>query len=742
MHLPALVEDLCLILMVAAAVSLVCKKLKQPVVLGYLIAGFMVSPNFNFLPTVKDTANISIWAEIGVIFMLFGLGLEFSFQKLAKVGKSASITASLEIIAMLGLGYLTGQFLGWSKMDSLFLGGILSISSTTIIVRAFDELQLKGKSFVTLVFGVLIVEDLIAILLLVLLSSVAATQSLSGMELTYSSLRLGFFLVVWFLLGIYLLPILLQKFRDLLTDETMLIVAIGLCLMMVIVASQAGFSPALGAFVMGSILAETPKRKRIEHLILPVKNLFSAVFFVSVGMLISPKVLVDHFGVILFITSITVIGKFVSSTLGALLSGRSVKHSIQAGMSLAQIGEFSFIIATLGMTLKVTSDFLYPIAVTVSALTTFSTPYMIRASTPFALWVEGRLPKSIRDSLSRYEVAMSTRSRQNVLSLIWGAHGVKVVLNLVLVVALTLFVSRLAVPYLLGPEVGRSALLLACALTLLVSTPFLWAIFFGHASVGPGDASVQTVDQLRKLQFGVSILRFLIGSGTIGFVVSNFTSMLAFSGVILISITMLGAVIFSRLSGPIYRKIEARFVSNLTENERVEIERKARTPQLAPWNATLIEFVLSPNSPLILKTLQDSRIKEQFGITVAMIERGDSRILAPRRDDILLPGDRLYVIGTEEQLLAAREVIERASSSELASIEDNFGLLSLILTNDNPFVHKSIRDCGLREAVDGLIVGIERGGERILSPDSAIQLRPDDLIWIVGDKRLIKGLQV
>ena len=368
-HLPDLIQDLGLILMAAALVTILFKKLKQPVVLGYLIAGFLVGPNFAFLPTVKDHASILIWAEIGVIFMLFGLGLEFSFKKLKKVGKSASITASFEILCMLGCGYLTGQLLGWSKMDSLFLGGILSISSTTIIVRAFDELNLKGRSFVSLVFGVLIVEDLIAILLLVLLSSVAVTQSLSGSELLFSALRLGFFLIIWFLLGIYLLPVLLRNFREHLSDETMLIVSLGLCLMMVVIATQVGFSPALGAFVMGSILAETPKGQRIEQLLLPVKNLFSAIFFVSVGMLINTRILLSHFDIILLIAVVTIAGKFVSSLIGALLSGRSLKSSVQAGMSLAQIGEFSFIIATLGVTLKVTSDFLYPIAVAVCALT-------------------------------------------------------------------------------------------------------------------------------------------------------------------------------------------------------------------------------------------------------------------------------------------------------------------------------------------------------------------------------------
>lgn len=740
-HLPLLIEDLGFILITAAVVTLLFKKLRQPIVLGYLIAGLLVGPHFAAFPTVKDVANISIWAEIGVIFMLFGLGLEFSFKKLTQVGKSASITATFEILFMLCVGYLTGQLLNWSKMDSLFLGGILSISSTTIIVRAFDELGLKGKNFVSLVFGVLIVEDLIAILLLVLLSSVAATQTLSGSDLAYSSLRLVFFLVLWFLLGIYLIPILLNKLRHLLADETMLIVSIGLCLMMVIIASHVGFSPALGAFVMGSILAETRDGHRIEALILPVKDLFSAVFFVSVGMLINLQVLADYFWIIALITAITIVGKIISTGIGALISGRSLKNSVQAGMSLAQIGEFSFIIATLGMTLKVTSEFLYPIAVAVSAVTTFTTPYLIKYSDPIYLWIEKRLPQVIKESLIRYEAAMSTESEENVLSLIWNEYGVKIALNSVLVVAITLAMGKLASPQLsLHFSDMKHLDLIICALTLVMVSPFLWAIFLG----GRGHAKEYKEDvlnQLRKLQLGISLVRFLIGGTLAGFIVSNFISLQASSGVLLVILASLGAFFFSRLSEPLYGKIEARFISNLTANERAALKKKEKIPELAPWNATLSQFTLSQHSPLVAKTLQEARIKEQFGVTVAMIERAERHILAPTRYDILLPCDKLFLIGTDEQLASVKDILEVKPSGDQPVVSQLFGLTSLTLLPSDLFINKPIRDCGLREAANGLIVGIERAGERILSPDSSMILLAGDLIWIVGNRALIRGLR-
>jgi CPA2 family monovalent cation:H+ antiporter-2 len=496
-----------------------------------LIAGFIQGPWFAQYPQISDMEGITTWADIGVIFLLFGLGLEFSFKKLKKVGKSASITASFKILFMFGAGYLAGQFLNWSPMDSLFLGGILSISSTAIIVRAFDEMDLKGRNFVNLVFGVLVVEDLIAILLLVVLSSVAVTKTLSGVDLAFSSLKLGFFLVLWFVLGIYLLPILMRKFAKHLSDEIMLIVSIGLCLMMVIVATSVGFSPALGAFVMGSLLAETGEGRRIEKLIVPVKDLFAAIFFVSVGMLIDPKILVGHFDIVLFVVLVNVIGKVLSTSVGALVSGRSLKTSVQAGMSVAQIGEFSFIIATLGITLGVTSSFLYPIAVAVSAITTFATPYLIRSADPAFEWIDRRIPQSVREALSRYEAAMATNSdTHNPLALIWQEYGMKILFNSVIVVGITLAMKRWAWRAAVD-QLGHSGVIdvAFCALTLILTTPFLWAVFVGtpaHADSYEGT----TLLRLRRLQIGVTVVRSIIGFILMSAVVGHFISIWALSG--------------------------------------------------------------------------------------------------------------------------------------------------------------------------------------------------------------------
>lgn len=715
--------------MTAAVVTLVFRYLKQPVVLGYIVAGILVGPHVPMIPTINDVASLTVWAEIGVIFLLFSLGLEFSFKKLAQVGKSASLIAAIEVVFMLAIGYLAGQFFGWSKMDSLFLGGILSISSTTIIVRAFDELGLKKRKFVSLVFGVLIVEDLFAILLLVLLSTVAATQSVSGPEMIAAILKLGFFLVLWFLLGIYLLPIIFRKIKRYLTDETMLIVSIGLCLMMVMLATKVGFSPALGAFVMGLLLAETNEGRRIEQLLIPVRDLFAAVFFVSVGMLIDPKIVFEHFGVILIVTLLTIVGKIVSTGFGALASGQSLKHSVQSGFSLAQIGEFSFIIATLGLTLKVTSPFLYPIAVAVSVITTFTTPYLIKYSDPIYFWLAPRIPQRWLARLELYRQSVNAISKQGTLGALWETHGLQIILNSIMVIAIALGMKNLAFPYVrelgfTGPIVRSGFGILAVFLAI----PFLWPIAFGSR------VRLRSADAIT-----MAFIRFGIAVVLVGFVVSQFSSVLAASGVLLFVIAAPIAFL-SRYAEKIYRFFEEKFISNLKDKETQRQVAPRVLPTLAPWDATLAEYTLSPNSELVAKTLIEAGLKDRFGVMVALIERGDKRILAPGQHDLLLPYDRLFLIGMDDQLDAAGLVLETRIERGAGKEDETVGLASIQLGNDSPMVGKSIRNSGIREQAMGLIVGIEREGTRFLNPDSNMVLQSGDLAWVVGDLEMIRGL--
>lgn len=737
MHLPALIQDLGFILITATVVTLLCRWLKQPVVLGYLIAGFLVGPHVPFIHTVTDIKGVQVWAEIGVIFLLFSLGLEFSFKKLSKVGGSAGITALFEISCMLMIGFFTGRILGWEMMDCLFLGGILAISSTSIIVRALDELNLKAKSFVPLVFGVLVVEDLLAVLLLMVLSTLAATATFSGEEVLISVFKLGFFLSLWFLVGIYLLPVILKKIKGMLNNETILIISIGLCLMMVMIATKVGFSPALGAFVMGSLLAETSEGQRIEKVLHPVRDLFAAVFFVSVGMLINPPLLLEHSGTIVVITLAVLFGKIISVSLGALVSGQSLKNSVQAGFSLAQIGEFSFIIATLGLTLKVTSDFLYPIAVAVSAITSFTTPYQIRYSQRVARWLESRLGQPVIQRLNRYQNTISRSSGRGLLKLAWDEYGMKIILNTVMTIAVTMAMTRMVIPAIVTklPYVTYGVVVfLGAILNFIVAGPFLWAVMTG-APAHITDYDSHVINQLKRLQIGLFLVRVIMGFMLVSFIVGQYAPLETTTGIIL-TVLALGIVFFNKYAEPLYRTIEKRFVNNLNDSAIDDLVKTSVRPELSPWQATMTEFTVTPESPLVAKPLSESQLKERFGLTIAMIQRGERQILAPRREELILPYDKLFLIGDEEQLAGAQALIETKTKITTQSSEV-YGLNSLLIQDHSPFVNKPIRECGIRHELNALIVGIEREGKRILSPDASIVLQTGDLLWIVGDKQKI-----
>ena len=731
-HLPDLIRDLGFILITAAVVTILFKKLKQPVVLGYLMAGFFLGPHFPFFIHVQDTQSVHIWAEIGVIFLLFGLGLEFSFRKLSHVGKSAGITAFIEASFMLGLGFLTGKVIGWNNIDSIYLGGILSISSTTIIVRAFDELGLKGKKFVSLVFGILIVEDLIAILLLVLLTTVGVSNSLSGSALATATFKLAFFLTIWFLVGIYIIPIFLNTIRKHLNPETTVVVSLGLCLLMVIIATNVGFSAPLGAFIMGSILAETKEGKNIEHLLNPIKDLFAAVFFVSVGMMINPQSLYEYADIIIIISLVTIFGKIIGTTIGSLLSGQSLKTSMNVGTSIAQIGEFSFIIATLGVTLKVTSDFLYPIAVAVSALTTFTTPYLIKNSQKIYEIISGRMPHGFKEQLTHYESTFVTKNEVGVFGLLWQAYGIRILLNVTVVVAIALFTEYVILSFLYDLTTqSRIIPGIGAIISIVMASPFLWAIIFGS----PAQCSTRSpanVIKLRGLLIGVTIARVILGLVLLLALISRFTTMHSSYLYALIIIVIL-SIIFRKYIEPFYHSIEERFMYNLNEKEREELELLKLKPRLAPWDAAMAEFIVSPNSIIIGKTLQDSELKENFGVTVALIERGHKKIMAPGRDSLLMSFDHLYLIGSDTELSEAKRVIEATDFHLEPPEHANYGLESILLTTTSPYIEKTIRDCGLRENIEGLIVGVEREGERFLNPDSAMTLQAGDLLWVVAD---------
>lgn len=734
-HLPNLIIDLALILTAGGVITLLFKKLKQPLVLGYILAGFLIGPHFSFLPTVTETNNINIWSEIGVIFLLFSLGLEFSFKKLGKVGGAASVTALVEILGVGFFGFVIGSLLGWKTMDSLFLGGMLAMSSTTIIIRAFDELGLKTEKFVGVVFGTLIVEDLIAIIMMVLLSTIATSSGeAQNADILQAILKLLFFLVLWFIAGIFFIPSMLKKTKKLMNDETLLIVSLALCLLMVVLAVQVGFSKELGAFIMGSILAETKQGEKIEHLVKPLKDLFGTIFFVSVGMLINPSMMLEYIVPIIILTFVTIFVKGFFTSVGAFLSGQPIKTSMQTGMSMAQIGEFSFIIATLGLSLGVISEFLYPIAVAVSAITTLTTPYMIKASVPFYNWVDKKMPAKLKDRLNKYTInaqsASATKDWQKLIKI----SLTNSVIYSVLLISIILAASQFLRPFIFEQfDNSKFTNIIAALITLSTMAPFLWALVArNHQSELRNRLLAQ--DRYKGLVYLVSLVKMGLAVFFVIFMLRIFFSdMVAFiATVIIFAMLILSRKRIQRF----YNVIEDRFKTNLNARE-LEAEQKAAQeqpiPELAPWDTHIATIKVPANSPIIGKKLKELQWRENAGVNIACIHRGDHNIRIPKADEHIFPHDEISLIGTDEQLAKVEAIISPKKGSELVIDDPNVSLQAITMSENSEFTGKSIRDSGIKIKVKGLVVGVERDGIRYLNPESDWILEAGDIVWIVGD---------
>ncbi len=729
MHLPNLIIDLALILAGASIIGIIFKFLKQPVVLGYIIAGIIVGPYFKFFPTVIELDSIKIWADIGVIILLFNLGLEFSFKKLIREGIRVVIIALFGVILTLISGFCLGKLLGWSNMDSLFIGGILSIASTTIIIRAFDELGVKTQKFTNIVTSILIVEDLVAVILMVILSTISISREFQGIELVFSVSKLIFFLILWFVSGIFFLPTILKLLKPILNEEILLLLSLSLCFAVVIMALNAGFSPAFGAFIMGSILAETTKAERIEHIISPLKDLFGAVFFVSVGMLLNPEMIIQNIFPILFSALVLLLGKPLFITIGSLVTGQPLKMAIQSGLSLSQIGEFSFIIASLGLSLKVTSEFLYPVAVAVSVLTTFTTPYMIKLSNPVFILTDKLLPLKWKDALSKYSISAEKINNISEWRKLVRSAIINVVIFSVIIVTIILLNINIIQPYFWNFKWSR---LITAILTIVLISPFLWALSFRK-----GDkiaySKIWISNEYRGPLIILQISRMFLSLFYIGFLFDRlFSTQIALIGV---TITSFILFLFSKKIQKIYSKIEDRFKFNLNERE---LNQKKELKNLTPWDTHLSNFKLNVHSPFIGKTLLESKIREDFGVNIAAIEREDLTINVPSRFERLYPQDVISVIGTDEQLNKFRSFLNKnEKGSDLLQRKSEVKLLNFRIQSDSILIGKTIKDSNIRELSKGLVVGIERNGEKILNPESDMVFFENDVIWIVGNEKRI-----
>lgn len=736
-HLAPLIADLALILICAGIMTLIFKKLKQPLVLGYVVAGFLAGPHIAFTPSVVDATNVQTWADIGVIFLLFALGLEFSFKKIVKVGGAAIIAACTIIFCMIMLGVTVGTGFGWKRMDCIFLGGMIAMSSTTIIYKAFDDLGLRKKQFTGLVLSVLILEDILAIVLMVMLSTMAVSNNFEGTEMLESIAKLLFFLILWFVVGIYVIPGFLKRCRKLMSEETLLIVSLGLCFGMVVLASHTGFSAAFGAFIMGSILAETVEAESIERLVKPVKDLFGAIFFVSVGMMVDPNMIMEYAGPIIVITLAVIIGQSLFGTLGVLLAGRPLKTAMQCGFSLTQIGEFAFIIASLGVSLHVTSHFLYPIVVAVSVITTFLTPYMIRVAEPASNFVDAHLPAKWRNFLNRYSSGAQTMNHENLWKkLILALVRITLVYSIVSVAIIAL-TFRFLVPILHDNLPGIWGSLLAAFIIILFISPFLRAIMIKK------NHSIEFVTLWndsranRAPLVATIVFRVLLAVSFVMFVIAGLFKV-SVSLVFGVAVALVILMILSRQLKKQSILIERKFFQNLRYRDmRAEYlgEKKPEyAGRLLSRDLHLTDFELPGEANWAGKTLAELNFGNRYGVHVVSILRGKRRINIPGASVRLFPQDRIQVIATDEELNVFGEEMTKSSAMKSDVIEKSEMILRQFRVDESsPFLNKTLKESGIREKYRCLIVGVDRDGETLHAPDPHEPFTEGDVVWIVGE---------
>lgn len=733
--MPPLFLDLAIILVTAGVITVIFKWLKQPLVLGYLVAGFFIGPYFPWFPAITDDANIHVWSDIGIVFLMFALGLEFSIKKLKKVGSTGAITALTELLLMFTIGNTVGHLLSWSQMDCIFLGCMLSISSTTIIIKSFDDLKLKQQKFTGTVTAVLVVEDLIAVLLLVVLSTLSVSKRFDGVQLAESLVNLIFSIVVWFTFGIYLIPTFLRWMRRYMTEETLCIVAVGLCFAMVVMASYAGFSTALGAFVMGTILSETIEADVIHRIITPIKNLFGAVFFVSVGMLVNPSILTQYWLPIIIIALTVIVFKSLSATTGVLLSGKNLKTSMQSGLCFCQIGEFSFIIAGLGLSYAVINPDIYPIIVSVSVITTFVTPYMIRAALPAYNGLYPHIPQRVREALEHYSNSSSSSGHEKKIRQFLSKQLTGILLHGAVLAALALLSASWLKPLLnemLVDADGKPLFwgnLLGAVSTFLIMSPFLWALLVKNVNRDRIRKLLEVYNHSQVVVIPVLLLRYFLALSFVGYVFATYFHMAAGLLVVLAVLAIL-VLLYSRRAIGFYHRIEDRFVTNFNQRQA---QHSFRIPESLEKSFYMERMTMSAYSRFVGVSLEHSQFRQKYHINVVSIERAGVVYDLPKKEMVLMPLDKLTVIGSEEQLTAFRAVVEVEPDMLIHDHSDNeMNIYRLEVKTDSPIADVCIRDSQFQKRNLFMIIAIERGSDYMLNPPADTTFRVGDVVWLVS----------
>jgi len=735
-------------LVVAGVVTLVFKRLKQPLVLGYVVAGFLVSPHMPYTASVADRENIHLWADIGVMFLLFSLGLDFSFKKILKMGASPIISTITVIFAMSMLGILVGHSFGWSQMDCIFLGGMLAMSSTTIIYKAFDDLGLRQQQFAGLVMSVLILEDILAIVMMVMLSAIASGQSPDGGQMLGSVVKIGFFLILWLVVGIFAIPLFLRSVRHLINSEVLLIVSLGLCCAMAVFSTKVGFSSAFGAFIMGSILAETVEAERIEKLVEPVKNLFGAVFFVSVGMLVDPQILIAYALPIGVLVLTILVGQAVFGSMAFMLGGESLKSAMRCGFSMAQIGEFSFIIASLGLSLGVISDFLYPVVVAVSVITTFLTPYMIRLATPAYNALEHRLPSRLIRMLNHLSMSHPNTTEQSKWKRLLIQMTVNTLVYSILTSATVAVMFSFVLPFmrrlLPGWELHWYANAITGLLTIVCIAPFLRAMVMKKNRSDEWRTLWAESNRNRLPLLFTVLVRVMIALSAI-FYICNYLSRFSNAVMITLGIVVLALIIVSRTVKHRSIVLERLFINNLRSREiEAQVHGKKRPlyeGKLLDRDIHIAEFDVPSDSMWMGQNLKQLSLGRKYGVHVSSILRGGHRLNIPDGDYIIFPGDRLQVIGSDEQLSKLGQALQTEVLSEDPDLESReMRLRQLIIGADSPFIGKTLEESGIRSLYSCMVVGLEEGKENLSIVSPKRKFEEGDIIWVVGERESLAAL--
>ena len=745
---PALINDLAYILVSAGIVTLIFKRLKQPLVLGYIVAGFLVSPHMPYTASVLDTENVHLWANIGVMFLLFSLGLDFSFKKILKMGASPIISTITIIFCMSMLGLLVGHIFDWPKMDCIFLGGMLAMSSTTIIYKAFDDLGLRQQQFAGLVMSVLILEDILAIVMMVMLSAIASGNNPDGGQMLGSLVKIAFFLVLWLVVGIFAIPLFLRRVRKLINDEVMLIVALGMCCAMAVFSTKVGFSSAFGAFIMGSILAETVEAEHIEKLVEPVKNLFGAIFFVSVGMLVDPNIIMEYALPIMALVLTILVGQGIFGSISFMLGGESLKSAMRCGFSMAQIGEFSFIIASLGLSLGVISDFLYPVVVAVSVITTFLTPYMIRLATPAYTHLEKRLPSRLIKMMNHLSMSHPNSNEENKWKKLLTQMSVNTLIYAILSSATIVLMFTFVLPFmrhmLPGSELNKYANAITGMLTILLIAPFLRAMVMKKNRSEEWRALWAESNRNRLPLLFTILVRATIAVAYI-FYICHFLTRFSNALLITIGVVAVVAIIFSRSIKNRSIRLERLFIMNLRSREiEAQVHGKKRPlyeGRLLDRDIHIADFAVPMNSRWMGHTLRQLDLGRKYGVHVSSILRANYRLNIPDGNYIIFPGDKLQVIGSDEQLAKLGEAINEEVLGEDPNLEHReMKLRQLIIGHESPFVGKTLEESGIRDTYSCMVVGLEEGKENLSPFNPKRRFQEGDIIWIVGEEDNLKTL--